>query len=224
MTRQSYTGLYIDTETGGLEKSIHALTSVSIGRFTLFADPDRETQLETIQVHIIPAGGLIVTDTALAIQGLTRADLEWSPTSNRMDEKAATEYLHEWLLPRWAAREKRWPYHALPIYGHNCEFDRGFLTALVERCNLKNKVNLVNIISGRDARWNCTRYIAEYLVQKDVLELPLKPDGGGSVSLDPLMERLGIPGRQGEGHDAGEDVRLGVAVLGKLLRLDGWWE
>lgn len=83
---------------------------------------------------------------------------------------------------------------------------------------------LVCALAGRDARWSCTRYLAEYLVQKGKLEMPRKPDGTASVSLDPLMERLGILGRQGAGHDAEEDVRLGVSVLDNLLRLDGWWD
>jgi DNA polymerase III epsilon subunit-like protein len=111
----------------------------------------------------------------------------------------------------------------LPIWAHNADFDRGFISALASRNDLP-KDHLVRQLAGRDSRWSCTRYLAEYLVQKGRMEMPRKPDGTASVSLDPLMERLGIPGRQTEAHDAHEDVRLGVVVLDALLRRDGWWD
>lgn len=213
MKRQSYRGLYIDTETGGLDPELHALTSICVAEFTLF--PDAEPEMGTINLRIIPADGWHVTPRALEVQGLTHAEIYHDTT--RITESAAVEKLARWLV----GGEGLW--EPLPIWAHNAGFDRGFVSALANRRDLP-KGHLVRQLAGRDSRWSCTRYLAEYLIQKGKLEMPRKPDGTGSVSLDPLMERLGISGRQGEGHDAHEDVRLGVEVLDRLLRLDGWWD
>ncbi|WP_395138507.1 hypothetical protein [Armatimonas sp.] len=220
--RKTITGLYVDTETGGLDPQLHALTSICVGSFVLY--PDQEPEIESFYASICPIPALIVTDKALQVQGITRASLWASP---RVLEKDALGDLSYWL---WNEGQI-WQ---LPIWAHNADFDRGFLSAACDRYHpgwhkasghqLATTNLSVCALAGRDARWNCTRYLAEKLVTQGRLELPRKADGVGSVSLDPLMERLGIAGRVGAGHDAHEDVRLGVTVLDRLLRLDGWWD
>jgi len=218
MSRFTYSGLYIDTETGGLDPQLHALTSICVGHFKLSKWHDPE--LEVIHLPIRPAKSLVVSVEAAQVQGKSVAELY--TTGEPEAQQLAT--LSEWL------------YHGdclgLPIYAHNADFDRGFLAAACDRYypvwgkarsrDMFSPTMGICTLPGRDARWSCTRYLAEYLVQKGELEIPRKADGTASVSLDPLMESLGIPGRQGAGHDAKEDVRLGVQVLDALLRLDGW--
>lgn len=232
--RTSYEGLYIDTETGGFDPKIHALTSISIAHFIL--RPDQGPVFYTASVQISPHPSLLVTDEALRVQGLTGEQLQ--DDRRRISEEKALGGLSYWLWNEgfaysdWEGGAPR--LHTLPVWAHSADFDRGFLSAACSRyCPDWRKAEphqlattdlSICALAGRDARWSCTRYLAEYLVQKGKLEMPRKPDGTASVSLDPLMERLGIAGRQGAGHDAEEDVRLGVAVLDKLLRLDGWWD
>ena len=211
MNKTSYSGLYIDTETGGLDPQVHALTSICAAHFRLFADPAQEIEIEAIYLPIKPSPALVVSASALQVQNKTLSELQ----KEGIYERDQLLELSHWLLHEGEL-------HTLSIWAHNADFDRGFLTASIRRC--KANATYAGMLAGRDARWNCTRYLAEYLVQKGKLELPRKADGTASVSLDPLMERLGIPGRQGSGHDAREDVGLGVRVLDALLRLDGWWK
>lgn len=225
--KNAYTGLYIDTETGGYDPNTNALTSICVGHFTL--TKDRRPELETIVLPICPAMGFTVTADAARVQGKSVGTLYCSgePESKQM------EALSYWLWNGGRIYSAASTLHALPVWAHNADFDRGFLSAACGRYfpdwrkaephQLATNNLAVCTLAGRDARWSCTRCLAEYLVQKRRLEMPRKPDGTGSVSLDPLLERLGIPGRTG-GHDAEEDVRLGVAVLDALLRLDGWWD
>ena len=208
-------GLYIDTETGGLDPKIHALTSICVGAFTLF--PDREPEINTFYRAIRPTTELAVPDVALRVQGVSQAEIYGN---SRATEKETLASLSLWL----SANELL----GLPVWAHNADFDRSFLSAACDRKysswgSPSGDTPFVCALAGRDARWNCTRYLAEKLVAQGKLELPRKADGTGSVSLDPLMRRLGIVGRAGAGHDAQEDVRLGVAVLDELIRIDGWW-
>lgn len=219
MSRFTYTGLYIDTETGGLDPQLHALTSVCVGHFKL--SKWHNPEIEVIHLPIRPTQSLVVGMEAAQVQGKSVAELY--TTGEPEAQQLAT--LSEWI------------YHGcrlgLPIYAHNADFDRRFLAAACDRYypawgevpprDMTSPTMAVCTLPGKDARWSCTRYLAEYLVTKGLLEIPRKPDGTASVSLDPLLERLGISGRTG-GHDAEEDVRLGVAVLDALLRLDGWWD
>jgi len=219
MSRTHYTGLYVDTETGGTDERLYALTSICVGAFTL--RPDSEPEVQALYLPIRPPQSLIITEKAAQVQGKTVGQLYTTgePESVQMGK------LSYWLWNDGLI--------GLPVWAHNADFDRRFLSAACDRnypqwwkpnLNPADQPNIaVCALAGRDSRWSCTRYLAEYLVQKGLLEQPRKPDGTPSVSLDPLMERLGIPGRQGEGHDAHEDVKLGVAVLDALLRLDGWW-
>lgn len=220
MSRFTYAGLYIDTETGGTDPQLHALTSICVGRFKL--SKWHNPEMEVIYLPIRPAKSLVVSVEAAQVQGKSVAELY--TTGEPEAQQLAT--LSEWLY--------HGGYLGLPIYAHNADFDRRFLAAACDRYfpdwgkvrpgDMASPTMAVCTLPGRDSRWSCTRYLAEYLVQKGKLGMPRKDDGTASVSLDPLMERLGILGRQEAGHDAEEDVRLGVAVLDALLRLDGWWE
>lgn len=230
MKRQPYRGLCIDTETGGFDEQIHALTSICVGAFTLF--PDRAPEVESCHLEIRAHESLVVTEDAARIQGKTVAEM-YLPGQIGAYRRSENHQLGE--LSFWLWNEGL---IGLPVWAHNADFDRKFLSAACDRycpgwgkarpSQLATTSLSVCTLAGRDSRWSCTRYLAEYLVQKGKLELPTKVNSHGevvgSVSLDPLLERLGIPGRQGTGHDAHEDVRLGVAVLDALLRLDGWWE
>jgi DNA polymerase III epsilon subunit-like protein len=218
--RAAFSGLYIDVESGGFDDEIHALTSVCVGAFTLY--PDKPAEVKTIHLPIRPWPSLIITEQAAKVQGKTVMQLY---AGGELEEIQLLK-LSRWLWDSCLI--------GFPIYAHNANFDRGFLAAACARQfpgwhkmpfhELCTPELAACALAGRDGRWNCTRYLAEHLVTKGVLDLPLKANGSGSVSLDPLMVRLGIPGRQGEAHNAEEDVRLGIRVTEELLRLDGWWD
>lgn len=230
--------LYIDTETGGLMPTLHALLSIGVvlGELTELGDPQDqrwarigdEQGLMTLPqngllVHsvfsrsILPARGTSVSLEALQVQGLEWWHLENTTYEERIGEGEALVQLGEWLSHHEA--------QGLPIFAHSADFDRGFLSTAIARSALKH--DFLGELSGRNARWNCTRYLAETLVTFGRMPLPQggtlpggKPVEPG-VSLDALCLHLGLPLRVGA-HEALEDAQLGAAVLNHLARIGGW--
>lgn len=207
--------IYIDLETGGFDHKLHSL--LSIGAVYGEITGEGLTILSEFHSLILPAPGTSVCVDALRVQGLTWGDLDDSQYEERVYEYEGLARLSEWLHQHDAAR--------LPIFAHNAPFDRDFLSTAIRRSAYKNTV-LAPLV-GRDARWSCTRFLAESLVAFKCMELPLGgtlPDGKEvkpGVSLDALCLHFGLELREG-GHDALGDARLGAQVLGKLARIAGW--
>ena len=230
--------LYIDTETGGLIPTLHSLLSIGVvlGELTGLGDPeddrwasidDEEGQPTLSQngllIHaqfsrsILPAQGTSVTLEALEVQGLGWWHLENTTYEERIGEDVALVQLGDWLSHHNA--------QGLPIFAHSADFDRGFLSTAIARSALNH--DSLGELSGRDSRWNCTRYLAETLVTFGRMPLPqggTLPDGKlvkPGVSLDALCLHLGLPPRY-RVHESLSDARLGAAVLNQLARIGGW--
>ena len=216
--------LILDTETGGFEPKVHALLSITIGEFELShtADPRR---ISLRSFDLIPHKDMGVCQSALAIQKLSWSDLE---ATHRLEEAVALSLLSEWLAEPTPLSRRR---SQLPIWAHNAPFDRDFLTAALSRYYpdwsdrakateaYSDIDNAICYLGGRDARWNCSRFLAEKLVGCGQMEPARKEDGTISCSLDYLMQKFGMPKR--DGHTAQQDVKITAEVLTYLLRLDG---
>lgn len=207
--------IYLDTETGGLDPKLHSL--LSIGAVYGEITGAGLTILSEFHVQVLPEPGTAVDPYAiLGVQNLLWADLDEDLVETRVSEKEALLRLSRWLIdvPK-----------GLPLFAHDAPFDRDFLTQAIRRAG-SVPANLWSI-SGRDARWSCTRFLAESLVAFGCMDLPLGgtlPDGKEvkpGVSLDALCLHFGLELREG-GHDALGDARLGAQVLGKLARIAGW--
>lgn len=121
--------IVIDTETGGLEPEGTALTS--IGALALRLEGSRllplegEEKIREFEIAIRPDPGLRLTDKALEVQGLTRAEV--MNGEGRIPESIALGNLAQWLI------EAGFDGNVWPIWAHNAEFDRNQLGAAIRR-------------------------------------------------------------------------------------------
>jgi 3' exoribonuclease, RNase T-like len=209
--------IFLDTETGGLDSKVHSLLSIAAvyGEIT----GTGLTVLSEFAVQVLPETGTAVDPYALlGVQNLLWADLDEDLVETRLSEKDALTRLGRWLATDTA--------EGVSIFAHNAEFDRNFISAAVRRSGQASPY--LRPLVGRDTRWSCTRYLAEALIAFKCMDLPkggTLPDGNAvkpGVSLDALCLHFGLEGREGDGHGALEDARLGAHVLEKLARLAGW--
>lgn len=257
--------LYVDCETGGYKASRHALTSIAAGHFVLYPRTAGQTWPQVVRMSvchydIVPHPAMGVTSDALKIQGLTWSDLD---DPDRTDEASAIFAFSSWLsLPVLKSRLRMdrgvtftSPTLAcLPIWAHNAPFDRDFYTEALGRQvrgwhdDAKwagahaDPAKAASFLGGRNARWNCSRMLAEKLLGLGMLQkpgsvappgeaqpvparygpqLPTNPKNGEiSVSLDALIDFFGLEKR--EGHTAIDDINIGAQVTANLLALEGW--
>lgn len=200
--------VFLDTETGGLDPRIHALTSLGGVAFSI--EGGKITPLQgkfpSLDLAIAPAPELSVCGKALEVQGLAWKDLD---SEDRASEKLQRVTFLDWLekVPK--------PFFAV---AHNAPFDRGFIEAAAIRAFGKIPEPVVGL------SWQCTRTMARKL--HDGGKMP-KPGGdGGKIkpgfSLDALCLHFGISlDCRKDGHGALTDAKLGARVLEKLLALEG---
>lgn len=203
--------VFLDTETGGLEQGSCAL--LSIGAVALRISEGKLLPLEgdskprEFEVSLKPHPKTSVGAIALGVQGIGWSDLE---ASHRLDESEGLTRLGEWLSGLPIPTTYDWP-----IWCHNAEFDRGFLSAAIWRSTPKNY--LLTPLCGRDATWGCTRYMAQALAARGLMAP--RP---ANFKLDTLCQKFGIPlDSRKDGHGALVDAKLGARVLEKLLALEG---
>jgi DNA polymerase III epsilon subunit-like protein len=209
--------LFIDTETGGLDPKAHALLSMAVVAFRIhegkLAPLEGEASFREFDVQIAPHPETDVRLSALRVQGISWAALD---DPMRLDECEALTRFGEWLAQLPTATTYDWP-----IWAHNAEFDRNFVSAAIRRSTPRN--TLLSPLCGRDSQWSCTRYEAQNLVSKRCMN---RPEGNGPIkagySLDALCRHFGIDrSSRTAGHGALTDARLGARVLAKLLRVGG---
>lgn len=222
--------IYLDTETGGLYSSSHAVTSIGAVALEIPSDgPVKALSQFTCALKPHPNAG--VNFKALQVQGLTWSSLD---DPKRMSELDALLSLNQWLTGLFGpCEESTAPKRVWPIFAHNADFDRGFLSSAVRRALDPPKdspipqLGYLPHLIGRDARWVCTRYLAEALCVFGCMDRPEEttlPSGRtikAGVSLDSLAHHFKIGARE-SGHDALGDARLGSRVLSALVRRSGW--
>ena len=128
--------LYIDTETTGLESTENGITQLSI-----LMENEKGELVETFDEYIRPAASCIITQTALEIQGISRADLE---TDKYQEEKIVAAKLKKFL--------EKYQEYQLTIIGYNVDFDIDFLNSFLRRNNIKfdttsyQKIDVLEIV------------------------------------------------------------------------------
>jgi DNA polymerase III epsilon subunit-like protein len=188
------TGIFIDTETGGLTAGQAAL--LSLGAVAFEVDAQGAWGIDEFSCLIKPHKDTTVSRGALDVQGISWASLD---SLARIDEAEALVRFGEW----WD------DYRNLPMFAHNAPFDRDHLGAAIRRSASRH--DYLPSITGRHANWNCTIGWANLLIAKGKMT---RPENG--LSLDSLAAHLGVHGRTAKGHDSLEDARIGVRIVGKL--------
>ena len=202
--------IFLDTETGGLYSRESPRALLQIGAVHVDITEGKLRPLAQFAVKLRPHPETAVLAASFRANGLTWKDLD---DPERVDECEALTQLGEWLAVQNRLR--------LPFWAHEASFDRAVVTDAIFRSTPRNSV-LAPLV-GRDARWNCSRYYAEALVEEGLMPLPA---GGmvegreikSGVSLDALLMHFGLPHRTG-GHDALGDAKLGARILAKLKGL-----
>lgn len=194
--------IYIDTETGGLDPRVHALTHVAAIAFEI--DAQGAWVLDEVSLPIWLSPDANVCRRALELQGATLEML--SDSASRLSEWDAITRFADWL----EGHEK--PFN---LFAHNAPFDAGFVNAWLDRSPKHTRAGEMFEIKGRHARWICTMQIAKQLA----IAGRIASEG---FSLDSLAAHLGVQGRSGTAHNALEDCQVGVRVTGALWRRAGW--
>ena len=138
----------IDTETGGageLECTTHAL--LSIGAAVDLQDGTRRT----FHTYVLPDPGimgLIISDGAVAVNGYS-PDL-WRE-KEAVSEREALQRLINWIIRWWVNRGEWAADQKVALVAHNAGHDRGFLTAAIDRCGLRDEWE--SLVSRR---WRCS--------------------------------------------------------------------
>jgi DNA polymerase III epsilon subunit-like protein len=177
-----------DTETGGLNEKIHALTQVSI----IIVD-DELNELETFAHRVIPKPGFLVDPKAAEINGYDEA--EWLRTGLTWDaaERAYAQFLEQWF-----------PDKACVGVAHNASFDTKFI-----RAHMPSAFAKYLYIDEPDVASSATHY-GWYCTMKALRIWRAKTKIAGKAKLQDLAD-LAQYTREGAAHDALQDTRTCLA-------------
>lgn len=190
-------GIFIDTETGGLDPKRDALLSLAAVAFEI--DKQGAWVLDDFSVMIQPGEFTSVSLKALSLQGESWSGLEHS---KRIPEQEALLRFSEWLRD----------YPSIPFFAHHASLDRDFLA----EANRRSAGGIDSrTVTGRHAPWVCTIVLANWNIARGVMSMP-----ANGLSLDSLSDALGVMGRTSTGgHNALEDARIGVRILAELSKM-----
>ena len=188
--------LVIDTETGGVDASEHALLQVAAMPITrenvnsLWVPVQDESESEaTFNQFIAPHTGLKLTEEAFAVN---RLDYDWI-LDNGMEEaevisrlvEFASQYRNDRLFP--------------VLCGWNIHFDIAFLEAAFKRSSIPWPFTMVSLdVAGR-WRWENIQLYGNHIF------------GGITKAADVLLGKSVV-------HDALADVRLTIDLLNAFAR------
>lgn len=185
-------GVFIDTETGGLDSNVHALTQVAAIAFEVKPGEEAEI-LEVFQIFVEPSKWLAVCPGALDLQ---QAKLE---TLLKVGKKEATVYTElVQFLNNYIGPSAEWGGH---IWAQDAAFDHSFLRALEKRVG-----NGSNCFTDR-CDWNCTKRLwtlLRFLGVHNEAKTSLK----NIASYYQMDEQV---------HDATEDALLSLGALSFML-------
>ncbi|MFP6797189.1 MAG: exonuclease domain-containing protein [Pseudomonadales bacterium] len=124
---RGYLPVVIDVETGGFDRSRHALLQIAI--VLLGWEDDQLYPLDTHVWELIPHPNMDVDDASLQITGIDLND----PTRNAISEGEALKECFR--VVRRSVRDAQC--QRAIVTAHNGHFDHGFLTTTSERNNIK---------------------------------------------------------------------------------------
>jgi DNA polymerase III epsilon subunit-like protein len=187
-------GVFIDTETGGLDPKVHALTQVAAIAFEI--EPGSKPVIrEVYQTYVQPSKWMAVSPGALEIQHSSLQMLQDAGTPEVEVYHDLLDFLEKHLgtSDSWGGR----------IWAQEAAFDHGFLRALEKR------VGDNDYFSDR-CDWNCTKRLWTLLRFLGVHDEP-------KTSLKNIIAYYGIRGENEQTHDATDDAVVALEALGMML-------
>lgn len=172
--------LALDVETGGFSADRNALTQLAIVACTISAGTAHP--VDTFVRNVRPAPSLLLEDSALEVQGHTRATLLRRP--GQLSEAETVEEMKRFF----AGLGDGW--ECAPFVAHSGKFDHSFLDALCRRT--------ATPLPARDVL--CTIERHKDLARRHIIA---KPENN---KLKTLVQQLGFT--QNDAHDAGQDALL----------------
>lgn len=177
--------LALDVESGGYSADRHALTQLALVACTI--GMGKAETVATFVHNVRPVPSLLLEDSALEIQGHTRATL--LRRQGQLTEAQLVEQLKGFLSSLGDGWE------CAPFVAHNGKFDHGFLEALCRRTGTP--------LPARDVI--CTVERHKHLATRKLIA---KPENN---KLKTLVQQLGLA--QSESHDAGQDALLAAHLF-----------
>ncbi len=198
-------GIFLDTETGGLEPTTDALCSIAVVSFDLSLPLDQCLICWDQELVCVPMNSpLRVTPDALRVQGLTREML--ADCSGRLSESDAVTNIVAYI--RGQAADFR-----ANIVAWNAPFDAGFVSEALLHSGIVS-----NVFDPRAML--CARQFAMCSHAAGLVRGPVRFRNGVPLRLTSLSAWAEFYGmRQPEPHDALTDAQIGAKVLWHLLRI-----
>lgn len=193
-------GVYLDTETGGLDNKGNALLAIGLCAFEV-----NQKVLEITNefyMAVKPGENLSVSQKSLDVQGLTWEQFLEYNVRNGLDEEKAFNGLRNFLSDNIGKRPFDWKYR---VHAWNAEFDYGFIRSLSNRVRQSELFEYKSTFTCSMQMWQ----------QAYGMGLHTEP----FASLDIACESLGIDikSARANGHDAMIDARLGCQALAKMI-------
>lgn len=218
-------GVYIDTETGGLDALAHGLTEVAMVHFEIplpRTDADKPTfkVLGSTQTFVKPREWLAYAPGALEMQSrpgqpITLEFLKAHGREERDVVKIIQHMLSNWIYPG----HRYWNHQ---MWAQNADFDYDFMSRLYERVLKEDGIEMTGDAwftprpqGSSKTDWSCTRRLAAKL---GAMGIPEINNLGSKISLRHLMELFGK--KTPQTHGALQDCLDGIYVLSHLLALE----
>lgn len=190
---------FIDTETGGLDPKVHAITE--IGMVVADIDPKEPLAYHTLaefEVLIQPNQDLALSPRALEIQGRTLETLRADGTP----EVAAYQHFDALLFDLNIHQREH------VFVGQYAQFDYGFLRALYTRVTASGWESRAPMFNDNRSSWVCTRGLWHWMYQMGMHDLK-------SARLQHMAQYYDM--EQPDVHSALADAKLGLAVYARML-------
>lgn len=211
-------GVYIDTETGGLDALVHGTTEVAMVHFEIeipkvLRRPTWKV-LQKWQTFVKPQQWLAYSPGALEMQSRVGqpVTLEFLQAYGR-DEKAVIEGMQAFLKGAIYPDPRYWNHQ---MWAQNADFDYDFISRMYERVK-KASPEIEPLFTKRPAGtsktdWSCTRKLASKLGS---MGIPALNNQHHEISLRHLMKLFGV--QHSQTHGALQDCYDGITVLSHLL-------
>lgn len=222
-------GVFIDTETGGLDPKVHGITEIAAAQFTITLQDEVPLVKigRSIQTWVKPSPWLAYCPGALAMQSRPGVEmtLDYLHAHGRPEIQVVgmlQSFLHNEIYPN-----VRYWNHS--IWAQNADFDHGFLLALQKRVgkdypkatsNVQNKelgargltpYGHLEMFAER-CDWSCTRKLFSQL---GALGIGKVQEQGSKVSLKDIMPYYLID--KPKTHSALQDCHDGILCLSYML-------
>ena len=197
-------GIFLDTETGGLEAKTDALCSIAVVSFDLSLPLDQCLVCWDQELVCVPMDSpLRVAPEALKVQGITREQL--ADSAHRLSESDALTNISHYLFgqPREFSGN---------VWAWNAPFDSAFIGEAL--CRTRSACGFLDSRSML-----CARQLAMCSHAAGLVRGPVKWRGASQQRLTSLSAWAQFYGMvQPEPHDALTDAQIGAKVLWHLLR------